>query len=154
MGAYRAIPHAVPAAQSLKLNPTGVIQIAEGWELPTEPQDRHESRSGKLRKIARAIRLPQASSSSSELFHKTRKFLIKKLSSDIPTPHTAAPGSDYFSNGNSTYLVAPNQVHDRFPIPSLECTRIPTNISRAEPPRQDDRSEVRRRRLRLEEGEE
>ncbi|KZV41549.1 Flap endonuclease GEN-like protein [Dorcoceras hygrometricum] len=35
-------------------------------------------------------------------------------------------GSDYFSNGNSTSLVAPNQVHDRFPIPSLECTIIPT----------------------------
>ncbi|KZV35629.1 UDP-glucuronic acid decarboxylase 2-like [Dorcoceras hygrometricum] len=57
-----------------------------------------------------------------------------------------APGSDYFSNGNSTSLVAPNQVHDRFPIPLLESTRIPTNISRAEPPRQEDRSEVRRRR--------
>ncbi|KZV56740.1 hypothetical protein F511_39705 [Dorcoceras hygrometricum] len=25
-----------------------------------------------------------------------------------------APGSDYFSNGNSTSLVAPNQVHDQF----------------------------------------
>ncbi|KZV28734.1 hypothetical protein F511_16530 [Dorcoceras hygrometricum] len=58
----------------------------------------------------------------------------------------AAPGSDYFSNGNSTSLVAPNQVHDRFPIPSLECTRIPTNISRAEPPHGDDRNEVRRQR--------
>ncbi|KZV07009.1 hypothetical protein F511_45511 [Dorcoceras hygrometricum] len=65
-----------------------------------------------------------------------------------------APGSDYFSNGNSTSLVAPNQVHDRFPIPSLEFTRIPMNILQAEPPRQDDRSEVRWRRRRREEGEE
>ncbi|KZV16752.1 putative methionine--tRNA ligase [Dorcoceras hygrometricum] len=47
-----------------------------------------------------------------------------RLESDF-TDLVVEPGSDYFSNGNSTSLVAPNQVHDRFPIPSLECTRIP-----------------------------
>ncbi|KZV35621.1 UDP-glucuronic acid decarboxylase 2-like [Dorcoceras hygrometricum] len=86
--------------------------------------------------------------SSSSVFASTLNNTLTCTQSDL------APGFDYFSIENSTSLVVPNQVHDRFPIPLLECTRIPTNILRAEPPRQDDRSEVRRRRRRREEGEE